>query len=183
MDRRNLACALYSKPTRSIGIEGCLMNRLMLFAVLLFQSTAVFFQSTATPFGSPQVPGKVFILQLPFDFSNGQPGKTVAKPTFKSFDCPDLNATQNQVSVPIDLDHLFNASCTDLKSHVELFARNESPFSRTPLVLRPHPKGGPIPTQWPNAKIEQIPTQWPNLKLQPIGEESPGSVPAHSSAK
>jgi hypothetical protein len=159
------------------------MNRLMLFAVLLFQSTVVFCQSSATPPGSPQLRGKESIGQWPFDFSNGQLGQTAARPTFKSFGCHGPNTTQDQASAPIDLNHLFNAPCTDLKSQVELFARNENSFSPFPLVVRPHFKSEPIPTQWPNAKFEQIPTQWPNLKLQPIDGRSPSLVPAHSGAK
>jgi hypothetical protein len=121
--------------------------------------------------------------QWPFSFSNGQPGQAAARPTFKSFNCYDPNTIQNQAGVPIDLDHLFNAPCTDVKSHVDLFALNEYSFSRSPLLVGPHPKGEPIPTQWPNARIEQIPTKWPNLKLQPIDGESPGLVPIHRSAK
>jgi hypothetical protein len=159
------------------------MNRLVLFAVLLFQSTVVFSQSTATPPGSPQTPGKASMGQWPFDFSNSHPGHTAARPTFKSFDCQGSNTTQNQASAPIDFDHLFNAPCADLKTHVEFFARNENSFSRSPLVVQPRFKFEPIPTQWPNAKTEQIPTQWPNLKLQPIDGGSPGLVPAHGSAK
>ena len=68
-------------------------------------------------------------------------------------------------------------------AHVELFALNEDPSSRSPLVVRPHPKGEPIPRQWPNLKFEQIPTEWPNLKLQLIDGGSSSLVPAHGSAK
>jgi hypothetical protein len=182
-DRLGPPRGLYSRPTINAGMDGALMNRLVLFAVLLFQSSLIFCQSTATPTGSPHVPGKVSMGQWPFGFGNGQPGQTAARPVFKSFDRHRPNASQNQANVPMDLDHLFNASCTDLKSHVELFALNENSLSRPPLVVEPHPKGEPIPTQWPNAKIEQIPTQWPNLKLQPIGGESPGLVPVHRSAR
>jgi hypothetical protein len=77
----------------------------------------------------------------------------------------------------------------DLKSHVEplthveLFARNEDSSVRSPLVVRPHPKGEPIPTQWPNSRVEQIPTQWPNLKLQRIDGGTPGLAPTQGSAK
>jgi hypothetical protein len=163
------------------------MNRLMLLAVLLFESTVVFCQSSATPHGSPQAPGKAAMGQVagqwPLGFSNCQPGQTAARPWFKSFDCHGSNSTRNQASAPIDLDRLFNANCTDLKSQVELFARNEDSFSRSPLVVRPHAKGEPIPGQWPNAKIEQIPTQWPNLKLQLIDGGSAGLVPAHGGQK
>jgi len=159
------------------------MNRLILFVVLLFQSTVGLCQSAAIPPGNPQTLGEVSMGRWPFDFSNGQPGQTAARPAFKSFDCHGTNTTQSQVSVPIDLAQLFNASCTDLKSHVELFSRNENPFSQSSFVVQPHLKSEPIPTQWPNAKLEQIPTQWPNLKLQPIDGGSPGLVSAHGSAK
>jgi hypothetical protein len=121
--------------------------------------------------------------QWPFGFSNGQPGQTAARPTLKSFDCHGPNTNQNQANVPIDLDHLFNAPCTDAKSRADLFALNENYFSVSPLVVGPHPKGEPIPTQWPNAKIKRIPTQWPNLKLQPIDGGSSSLVPAYRSPK
>ena len=159
------------------------MTRLVLFAVLLSQSSLIFCQSTATPPGSLQGSGKVSMGQWPFSFSNGQPGQTAARRTFKSFDCHGPNTTQTQANVPIDFDHLFNAPCTDLKSHVDLFALNENSSSWSPLVVGPHPKGEPIPTQWPNAKIKQIPTQWANLKLQPIDGGFSGLVPTHRSAK
>ena len=139
------------------------MNRLVLFAVLLSQSSLIFCQSTATPPGGPQVPGKVSMGQWPFSFSNVKPGQTATRPTFRSFDCHDSNITQNQANPPADLDHLFDTSCTDVKSQVEFLARNESSFSRSPLVVGPHPNGEPIPTQLPNAKGERIPTQWPYL--------------------
>jgi hypothetical protein len=29
-------------------------------------------------------------------------------------------------------------------------------------------KGEPIPTTWPNLKIERIPTNWPNVKMLPV---------------
>ena len=166
------------------------MHRFVLFALLLIPSTAVYCQSMATPPGNSQVSRKPSAVQWPLDFSNSQPGQAAAKPAFKSFDCNGPNTTPNQASKPIDLDHLFNATCTDLKSQVEilkrgveLYARNESSFSRSPFVVRPHPKGEPIPTQWPNVKVEQIPTEWPNLKLQPIDGGSPGLIPAHGSQK
>jgi hypothetical protein len=159
------------------------MCRFALYAVLLFQSTVAVCQFTATQPGSSQVPGKGSTVQWPFDFSKSQSGQTAAKPSFKSLDCPGSKTAQNQATAPIDFDHLFNTSCTDLKSHVEFFARNENPLSRSPLVVQPHSKGEPIPTQWPNAKFEQIPTQWPNLKRQPIDGGSSGLVPAHGSAK
>lgn len=160
-----------------------LLKRLVLFAVLLFQSSLILCQSTATPPGSPQVLSKGSIGQWPFIFGNDRPEQTVGRPTFKSFDCHGLNTSNNQASVPVDLDQLLNAPCSDLKSHVEYFALNENSFSWSPLLVGPHPKGEPIPTQWPNARIEQIPTQWPNLKLQPIDRGSPGLAPAHRSAK
>ncbi len=159
------------------------MNRLMLFAVLLLQGTVVFCQSTATPSGSPFVPGNVSMGQWPFDWSKVQSEQTASRPAFKSFDCLGPSTTRNQASAPIDFDHLFSAPCMDLKSHVELFAHNENSLSRSPLVVQPHLKGEPIPTQWPNAKIEKIPTQWPNLKLQPIKGGSAGLVPTHAGAK
>jgi hypothetical protein len=159
------------------------MNRLMFFAVLLFQSTVVFGQSTATLLGSPQTQGKVSTRQWALDFVNGQPGQTLTGPLFKNFDCKGSSAVQTQASAPVDLDHLVNAPCADLESQVEFLARNESAFSRSPLAVQPHSKFGPIPTQWPNAKTEQIPTQWANLKLQPIDGGSSGLAPAHDSAK
>ncbi len=162
---------------------GALMNRLVLFAVLLSQSSLIFCQSTATPPGGPQVPGKVSMGQWPFSFSNVKPGQTATRPTFRSFDCHDSNITQNQANPPADLDHLFDTSCTDVKSQVEFLARNESSFSRSPLVVGPHPNGEPIPTQWPNAKGERIPTQWPYLKLLPIDGISPDVVPVHRRAR
>jgi hypothetical protein len=143
----------------------------------------------ATPPGNSQAPRKLSAVQWPLDFSNSQPGQTAAKPAFKNFNCRGSDTTPNQASAPIDLDHLFSSTCTDLKSRVEtlarveLFARNENSFSRSPLVVWPRLKGEPIPTQWPNGKVEQIPTEWPNLKLQPIGGGAPGLVPAHGSAK
>ena len=168
------------------------MSRLMLLAVVLFQGTlfqgsAVFCQTPATPLGSAQISGKVSMGQLagqcPFDFSGGLLGQSAAKPSFKSLECNGLNSTANQAGAPIDFDHLFSAPSADLKTHLEFLARNESSFSRSPLVVQPHLKGEPIPTQWPNAKAEQIPTLWPNLKLQPIEGGSSGLVPARSSRK
>jgi hypothetical protein len=169
------------------------MNRLMFLAVLLFQSTVIFGQSTATLLGSPQTQSKVSTGQLPlgrwpsgqppFDFGFGQPGQTATGPLFKNFDCEGLNTAQNQANAPFDFDHLFNAPCKDSKTHIEFLARNESFFSRSPLVVQPHYNFEPIPTQWPNVKTEQIPTQWPSLKLQPIDGRSSGLVPARDSAK
>jgi len=164
------------------------MNRLMFVAILLLQTTAVFCQSTATLLGSPQTQGKVstgqsLLGQRPFDFGVGQPGQTPTGPIFKSFDCQRLNAAQNQANAPFDFDHLFSAPCKDSKTDIEFFARNESAFTRSPLVVQPHSNFGPIPTQWPKAKTEQIPTQWSNLKLQPIDGRSAGLVPAHGGAK
>jgi hypothetical protein len=161
-------------------MEGSLMNRLMLFAVLLLPSTVVFGQSTAALPGSQPVTGKVSTGQWPFDFSDGQTRQAAAGPLFKGsfsqgFDFRDPNATQ---SAPADLDHLFSAPSADLKSHVELFAHNETPFSRIPLVAVQHFGFEPIPTQWPNAKFEPIPTEWPNVKMLPIDLGSRGLVPA-----
>jgi hypothetical protein len=168
---------------KSAGMEGRVMSRLMLFALVLFQGCVVFCQSTATPPGGPQIPGKVSMGQWAFGLSSGQPGKTAARPTFKIFDCNGPNTTQIQVNVPIDFGHLFDVPCTDLKSRDELVARNESSYSWSPLIVGPHLKGEPIPTQWPNAKVEQIPTQWPNLKLQMIDGGTPGLAPAPGSRK
>lgn len=162
---------------------GVLMNRLVLFAVLFSQSGLILCQSTATPPGSAQVPDKVSMGQWPFGFSNGQPGQTAARPTFKSFDCHGPNTSQHHVNTPADLDPLLSAYCTDLKSQVGPFALNENSFPRPSLFVGPHTKGEPIPTQWPNAKIGQIPTQWPNLKLQPIDGGSSSLIPAYRSPK
>lgn len=165
------------------------MHRFVLFALLLVPSTAVLAQSMATPPGNSPAPAKLSASQWPLDFSNSQPGQTAARPAVKSFDCHGPSPTPTRASAPLDVDHLFNATCADLKSQVEplarveLFARNESSFSRSPFVVRPHLKGEPIPKQWPNLKVEQIPTEWPNLKLLPIDGGTPGLVPAHGSAK
>ncbi len=159
------------------------MNRLMLFAVLLFQSTVVFSQSSVTLPGSPQAPGKASTSQWPFDFNNRQPAQTATSPTFKSFDCQVQNAARNQASAPICFDHLFSAPSTDSKSHAEFFAHNEIFSSQSPSLVPPQLKGEPIPTEWPNAKLEKIPTRWPNLKLEPIDEGSPGLVPPHGRTK
>ena len=165
------------------------MRRFVLFVLLVCPSTTVFCQSMATPPGNSQAHGKQSAAQWPLNFSNGQPEQTAARPAFKNFDCHGLNTASHQASAPIDLDHLFSASCADLQSHgepfarAELFALNENSYSRSPLVVRPHPKGEPIPKQWPNLKFEQIPTEWPNLKLQPIDGGSSSLVPAHGSAK
>jgi hypothetical protein len=159
------------------------MIRFALLSVLLFQGAVVFCQSTATPTASPQVPGKRSEVNRPFDFGNSRSGPTVARPPFKAFNCQDPKDTRNKASTPIDFDHLFDAPCTDLKSHVELFARNENLLSPSPLVVRPPLKREPIPTQWPNAKVERIPTHWPNLKLRPVDGGSFGAVPAAGGAK
>jgi hypothetical protein len=164
------------------------MSRLVLVAVVLiqgtfFQGTAVFCQSPATPLESPQISGNGSMGQLPFDFSGGQSGLTAAKPSFKSFRWEGPNSAANQASAPIDFYNLFSAPRADLKTHLEFFARNENSFSRSPLVVQPHLKGEPIPTQWPNAKAEQIPTLWPNLKLQPINSGSLGLDTVRTSKK
>jgi hypothetical protein len=164
------------------------MNRLMFLAVILFQSTVVFGQSTATLLGSPQTPGDVSteqwqLGQAPFDFGTGRPGQTLTGPLVKSFDCQGSNAAQNQANAAVDFDHLWNAPCKDSKANIEFFARNESSFLQSPLVVQPRFKSEPIPTQWPKAKSEEIPTQWTNLRLQPIDGRSSGLVPAHDSAK
>ncbi len=159
------------------------MHRFVLFALLLCPCAMVLAQSIGTVPGNSQAPGKPSAVQWPLDLSNGQPGQTAAKPAFKNFNCHGPNATTNQEHAPIDLDHLFDATCTGLKSqaeplaHVELFARNENSFPRSPLVVWPKLKGEPIPTQFPNAKVEKIPTEWPNLKMQPIDGGSASVVP------
>jgi len=165
------------------------MNRIVFLALLLFPGTVVLCQSTATAPGNSQAPGKLSAVQWPLDFSNGQPGQTALRPAFNNFNCQGSNTSPNQASAPIDFNHLFSSTCMDLKSHVEplthveLFARNEDSSVRSPLVVRPHPKGEPIPTQWPNSRVEQIPTQWPNLKLQRIDGGTPGLAPTQGSAK
>ena len=181
-DRLGPPHGLYSKPTKTPGWRGSLMIRLLLFAVLLSQSSLIFCQSAATPPGSPQGSGNVSMGLWPFSFSNSKPGQAAARPTFKSFDCHGPNA-KNQANVPTDFDDLLNAPCADLKAHAGLFALNENSSSWSRLVVGPHPKGEPIPTQWPNARFEQIPTQWPNLKLQPIDGGSPGLAPARRRSK
>jgi hypothetical protein len=176
----------YTQNRRKRRNGGALsMHRFVLFALLLFPSTSVLCQSTATPPGNSQAPGKPSAVQWPLDFSSSQPGQTAARPAFKGFDCHGPHTTPNQANAPIDLDHLFNAPCAQVEplARVELFARNENSFSRSPFVVWPHLKGEPIPTQWPSVKTEQIPTEWPNLKLQPINGRSPGLVPAHGSQK
>jgi hypothetical protein len=161
------------------------MHRFVLFALLLLSSTAVLCQSTATVPGNPQTPGKPSVAQWPLDFSTGQPGQTAAKPAFKTFNCHGPNTTANQAGAPIDLDHVFDAPCAHVEpfTHVELFARNENSISRSPFAVQPHPKGEPIPTQWPKVKVEQIPTEWPKLKLQPTNGGSDGLVPAQANQK
>ncbi len=165
------------------------MHRFAFFALLVLQSTAVLCQSAATLPGNSQAPGKPSAVQWQLDFSNSQPGQTAARPALKRFNCNGQDTTPSQANAPVDVDHLFSASCMSLKSHVEpfahveLFALNEDPSSRSPLVVRPHPRGEPIPRQWPNLKFEQIPTEWPNLKLQLIDGGSQSLVPAHGSAK
>lgn len=165
------------------------MNRLMLFAFLLLPGTVVFGQSTATLPGSRAVPGnvsgKMTVGQWPFNFSDGQTRQAAAGPLFKGsfsrgFDLRGPNETRN---APADLDQLFNAPSADLKSHFELLARNENPFSRFPLVATQHFSFEPIPTQWPNAKFEPIPTEWPNVKMLPIDQRSRGLVFARGSTK
>jgi hypothetical protein len=47
-----------------------------------------------------------------------------------------------------------------------------------PAPMPPVAKGIPIPTQWPNAKMEQIPTRWPQLKVVPLGAQSQPGPPA-----
>ncbi|MGA2350203.1 MAG: hypothetical protein ABSF70_07215 [Terracidiphilus sp.] len=159
------------------------MRRFALFAVIVLPSTMVFGQSAATRSGSSQISSKPSTLQWPRRLSDGQPGHTAVGPVLKNFDCHGVSLTQNQASALADLDHLFCAPFLDLKSHAVLFAFNENPFASIPLIVPPHPKAEPIPTQWPGAKFEQIPTQWPNLKLQPIDRGSSGSVAGHGSAK
>lgn len=159
------------------------MQRFALFALLLFPGAAVLCQSTATSPGNSQAPGKLSAVQWPLDFSNGQTRQAAAKPAFERFNCNVRNTAPSQASAPIDLNPLFSAPCMDLNAHaehfthVELFALNENSFSRSPLVVQPHPKGEPIPGQWPNLTFKQIPTEWPNLKLQPIGGGSPAPRP------
>jgi hypothetical protein len=159
------------------------MNRLVLLTVLLFQSSLVFCQSTATAPASTQVPGKVSMGQWPSGFSNSPLEQGMAKPTFKTFDCAGPSSNQNHATASVDLDHLFNVACPVLKTDAETLALNERFFSQSPLVVGPHPRGEPIPTQWPNAKTERIPTQWPNLKLKPIDAGPAGLAPAHGSEK
>jgi hypothetical protein len=180
----------YTEKRRKRRNGGALfMNRFVFVALLLFPGTAVLCQSMATPPGTSQAPGKLSAVQWPLDFSYGQPGQTAPRPAFKNFNCQGSNTSPNQASAPIDLDQVFSASCLDLKSHVEplthleLFARNEDSSVRSPLVVRPHPKGEPIPKQWPNLKFEQIPTEWPNLKLQLIDGGSSGLAPTQGRAK
>lgn len=50
-----------------------------------------------------------------------------------------------------------------------MLALNESSAVRTPLAQFGAAHAMPIPTQWPQAKMEAIPTQWPKLTLEPIG--------------
>ncbi len=161
------------------------MGRLMLFVALFCQSSMVFGQSTTAATGNSQMPNELTMVQGPFDFSGSLPGQHAVTPTFRSFSCNAPKTAKAQANAPIDLDNLFNQSCADLKSHVELFARNEGSFWQIPVapVVRPHAKGEPIPAQWPNAKVEQIPTRWLNLKLQPIDGPLQSSGPVNRSSK
>lgn len=165
------------------------MHRFVLLALPLFLNSAVLCQSMAAASGISETPQKLSAVQMPLNFGNDQPGQAATKPAFKNSDCNRTSNAPNEANAPIDLNHLFSAQCADPKSHiepfshVELFARNENSFSRSLFVFRAHPKGEPLPTQWPNLKVEQIPTQWPNLKLQPIGDASPRLVPSQSRAK
>jgi len=56
-----------------------------------------------------------------------------------------------------------------LTQHGPLPALNESSAVVTTLTQLAAPGAIPIPTQWPQAKMEAIPTRWPNLKFTPIG--------------
>src|SRR5580704_10974235 len=117
------------------------MSRLMLLTVVLFQGTmtqgtAVFGQSPATPLGSAEISGKVSMSQCPFDFSGGLLGQSAARPSSKSLECNGLNSTLNQAEAPIDFDRLFSRRSANLKTDLEFFARNESSFSSSPLVVQ-----------------------------------------------
>jgi hypothetical protein len=101
------------------------MGRLMLFVALFCQSSMVFGQSTTAATGNSQMPNELTMVQGPFDFSSGLPGQRAVTPTFRSFSCNAPKTAKAQANAPIDLDNLFNQSCADLKSHVDLFARNE----------------------------------------------------------
>jgi hypothetical protein len=157
----------------------------MLFVALFCQSSMDFGQSTTAATGNSQMPNELTMVQGPFDFSSGLPGQRAVTPTFRSFSCNAPKTAKAQANAPIDLDNLFNQSCADLKSHVDLFARNEVSFLRIPVApaVRPQAKGEPIPTQWPNARVEQIPTQWQNLKLQPILGLPQSSVPLNRNSR
>lgn len=52
-----------------------------------------------------------------------------------------------------------------------------------PLPFPPIAKGIPIPTQWPNAKMEHIPTRWPQLKVVPLGAQPAAGTGSLSPSK
>jgi len=171
------------------------MHRSVLFALLLLPGAGVFGQSTATGnlpaarIPSTDVSGPVWSIDVVNGQTGSQPGKTAAKPALRNFNCRGAKTTVKPAGGSADLDRLFDSSCADLArptpplTHFELFARNEDSGVRFPLMVQPHAKGEPIPTQFPSAKVEQIPTQWPNLKMQLVEGGSARPAPAHGSGK
>ena len=163
------------------------MRRSVVFALLLLPAAGVFGQSTAI--GSMQAPRNPSTPEWTLDVVNGQAGKTAAKPAPRNFMCSGAKTAANQTGTSADLDPLFDSPCanpawqTPPPTHFEFFARNEDFSVRSPLMVQPHAKGEPIPTQFPNAKVKQIPTDWPNLKMQLVDGASAGPVPAHGSRK
>lgn len=57
-----------------------------------------------------------------------------------------------------------------------LVAQNLYPGLEFKRIGESHMSGGPIPTLWPNLRIENIPTVWPKLNISPVtppGPETP----------
>ncbi len=155
------------------------MRRFILLAVLQSFGILAICQSAAlTSRTAPAPPEKPIAPQSLFSFSGmqfGQIGQNfLSTKQGRMSSCDGQIQSQNKPSAQVDFNQLFNMSCMDMRPKGVAIARIELP----PSPLRPNGHFGPIPTQWPDAKVEQIPGTWPNLKMLPIAGQNTDSSPA-----
>jgi hypothetical protein len=88
---------------------------------------------------------------------------------------PGIPSPSAQAATEIDpkiLIHPPQAALGELASGT-LVAQNLYPGLEFKRIGESHTSGGPIPTVWPNLRIENIPTVWPKLNISPVTPPNP----------
>lgn len=134
-----------------VRLRGCAM-RAMIWAALLLAGPAAWGQAAQSAPGDPwpAMPQTTVKGAAPDGFAGAQPAAALPKSAWLQ----QRFAEQAQLARPMGQGPVLAKS---------------DPFAVITPLAQLTPRAIPIPTQWPQAKVEAIPTQWPNLKLTPIG--------------